>query len=320
MLNLVGQKYGRLTVLQEGPRKNKARTWICQCQCGNIKNVRMSDLRSGKILSCGCLGKENRLKAVQEKNLQKIDNPSYKIDMVGKKYGRLLVIAFDQEKTKQHNKKDPNNKTAYWECLCECGNKISVDGRALRNNHTQSCGCLQKEIAKENVKKIQPLSISKTLIDLTNQNFGNLTALKRIEGKKGNVWLCKCKCGNEVFVKSNDLRSGHTQSCGCIGRSLGNAKINELLIQNHINFKREVSFQDLKDQKKLRFDFGIYDNQGNLIKLIEFDGRQHYDQSSIWHTEKLKLHDQMKTQYCKNHHIPLLRLSKIEDISLQAVI
>ena len=29
-------------------------------------------------------------------------------------------------------------------------------------------------------------------------------------------WLCKCDCGNEVAVSGSNLRTGHTQSCGCL--------------------------------------------------------------------------------------------------------
>lgn len=49
-------------------------------------------------------------------------------------------------------------------------------------------------------------------IDITNQKFGRLTALSRIEGSK---WKCKCECGNIVYVRTNSLIQGRTLSCGC---------------------------------------------------------------------------------------------------------
>lgn len=54
--------------------------------------------------------------------------------------------------------------------------------------------------------------------DLTNQKFGRLTPLKRVllEGKTQKVWLCKCDCGNTVYLKTNLLTSGNTKSCGCL--------------------------------------------------------------------------------------------------------
>lgn len=60
------------------------------------------------------------------------------------------------------------------------------------------------------------------LIDLTNQTFGRLTVLYRdIEAEKLKkdrhaIWKCKCECGNEVSVVGKDLRTGKTQSCGCL--------------------------------------------------------------------------------------------------------
>lgn len=59
-------------------------------------------------------------------------------------------------------------------------------------------------------------------IDLTGQRFGRLTVVKRVEnqishGGTINVrWLCKCDCLREVVVRAKDLRSGRTQSCGCL--------------------------------------------------------------------------------------------------------
>lgn len=56
------------------------------------------------------------------------------------------------------------------------------------------------------------------LKDITGQKFGKLTALKRVNNDKQNCvcYLCKCDCGKEVIVRSNSLKNGNTQSCGCL--------------------------------------------------------------------------------------------------------
>ena len=52
--------------------------------------------------------------------------------------------------------------------------------------------------------------------DLTNQTFGKLLVLYRVEHPgKGTHWLCKCECGNETVVSMSHLTSHHTTSCGC---------------------------------------------------------------------------------------------------------
>lgn len=60
------------------------------------------------------------------------------------------------------------------------------------------------------------------LIDLTGQRFGRLTVIERAnnyispKGEPKARWICLCDCGNVAEVNGNDLRKGHTKSCGCL--------------------------------------------------------------------------------------------------------
>ena len=62
------------------------------------------------------------------------------------------------------------------------------------------------------------------LKDLTGMTFGNLVVLQRAidhrtpSGQNITSWLCKCKCGKNIVVSSQNLRTGHTKSCGCLFR------------------------------------------------------------------------------------------------------
>ena len=58
--------------------------------------------------------------------------------------------------------------------------------------------------------------------DLVGQRFGKLTVIGREENSKhGNArWLCLCDCGNKKIIAAGNLRSGHTQSCGCYRKEL----------------------------------------------------------------------------------------------------
>lgn len=59
------------------------------------------------------------------------------------------------------------------------------------------------------------------LIDLTGKRFGRLLVVSRAENKSGTVaWKCKCDCGNETVVRSDCLRIGKIQSCGCLRNEL----------------------------------------------------------------------------------------------------
>ena len=58
-LRLVGKRFGWLTVIEDtGKRKNGFVVWICQCDCGGLKEVRTTSLRAGATKSCGCYGRK----------------------------------------------------------------------------------------------------------------------------------------------------------------------------------------------------------------------------------------------------------------------
>lgn len=59
-MEMLGKVFGRWTVLSEGKTVRWTKYWICQCQCGRVKEVNGGNLRSGLSSSCGCLPREKR--------------------------------------------------------------------------------------------------------------------------------------------------------------------------------------------------------------------------------------------------------------------
>lgn len=125
------------------------------------------------------------------------------IDLEGQKFNRLLVIKLDRIE---------KNYGTFWECLCDCGNKIICRGSSLRNKETKSCGCLHIE---------QAIKFGKSkAIDISGQRFGRLIAIERAEipfnrKTKGIYWLCKCDCGKYKVILKASLIARLTLSCGC---------------------------------------------------------------------------------------------------------
>lgn len=72
-LDLIGQEYGRLTVIEFAGKKpcgNQYKTmWKCQCICGNETIVASGQLRNGQTTSCGCFHKEQVGKINRTHNL-----------------------------------------------------------------------------------------------------------------------------------------------------------------------------------------------------------------------------------------------------------
>jgi len=54
----IGDRFGRLVVLEPVPSKRHDHRWKCQCDCGNTHELYSFSLLSGSVKSCGCLGRE----------------------------------------------------------------------------------------------------------------------------------------------------------------------------------------------------------------------------------------------------------------------
>ena len=106
-------------------------------------------------------------------------------------------------------------------------------------------------------------------------------------------------------------------------------KVARLLSEGGLNFKREVSFSDLKSLKggKLRFDFVVYNPNGTIGFFIEVDGRQHFQwtphfQKTIFDFKKTQEWDRTKNAYCLKKKIPLIRIPywEIENLTLRRIL
>lgn len=94
--------------------------------------------------------------------------------------------------------------------------------------------------------------------------------------------------------------------------SRGEIKIEEILQEAGLNFQEEYSFNDLVSNtgRPLRFDFAVFDDEGDLDFLIEYQGIQHYvakDKFGGWTgLRKQQFNDMQKREYCKKHNIKLV--------------
>jgi len=108
----------------------------------------------------------------------------------------------------------------------------------------------------------------------------------------------------------------HTNNSGCpkCNENKGEKKIRNYLIENNIKFESQKKFEGCKNINLLKYDFYLIDF--NLC--IEYDGEQHFMLKEYWGGEKgfeeVKKRDKIKTQYCKDYNINLLRIKYNENI------
>ena len=92
-------------------------------------------------------------------------------------------------------------------------------------------------------------------------------------------------------------------------------RIRDILYNNNIPFEQE--YKVLINGHQHRFDFAIYDSKG-VKYFIEYDGKQHFKPVEIWGGEEglkeRQQRDKEKNDYCKEKHIPLIRIPYTIDI------
>ena len=124
-LDITGQRFGYLLALERAENMNNgtATAWRCVCDCGNETVVRLDQLKSGAVKSCGCYNQELASK-------RQLD------DLTGKRFYRLTVA--------DRNGSSPAG-AVLWNCVCDCGVKTVVSAGNLRSGAVKSCGCLNVE-------------------------------------------------------------------------------------------------------------------------------------------------------------------------------
>ena len=174
--NLLGQRFGRLAVIErdlDRPKSNGV-YWKCVCDCGNTVSVLSQSLTSGTTKSCGCLKSE-------------LTSKKFSHNLIGKQFGRLTVI----ERCENYILAS-NIQHSQWVCRCECGSIKKVRGHDLLSGRVCSCGCLiskgeeiiRIELNKRNVSfvtqywfddlrsdKNYPLKFDFAIIDKDNDNI-----------------------------------------------------------------------------------------------------------------------------------------------------
>lgn len=123
-IDITGQKFGRLSVIELAEKRPNCKIYACLCDCGQTKKVRMGNLRSGHIKSCGCLNSE--LSAARQLKHGRRHTPEYQAWAGAKQrctnpnverypeYGgrgiRFLFTSFEQFFAELGEKPFPKNK------------------------------------------------------------------------------------------------------------------------------------------------------------------------------------------------------------------
>lgn len=343
----IGKKFGQLTIVQAleetAGSKHPLKLYLCQCECGKQIKATLASLRASKK-SCGCTASEKtrircvhkyeslvgesfdsftivsqyrndsgqvigvcecgKTKILKSKLLLSGDIPECSYckasrarkdsseAFVGRKFGSLTVV---EELPRGKNGRQ-------WVCKCVCGNNpVVLESNLIGGNSTRCAVCRDRLHGENQIK------------DLAGIRFGLLTAVEiDSKNKSGNYqWKCRCDCGETTVVSSSNLLRNHTQSCGCTV-STGEELLAKAFRKHKIKYTREKKFKGCTSKRELMFDFFLPE----WGWCIECDGHQHFRPVEFFGGDETfleqKRRDAIKTSFCKENFIPLIRIPYTE--------
>ena len=220
-----------------------------------------------------------------------------------KLYQKALEVSKQQGYELISKKEEIINNHTYiiYRCPCHGLKKMRI------SNYNSYKGC--PDCATENLNALFRLDSDE--VEKRIENLGGKLRNKEeyVNTTEENLIIDCPYCGHP-FTTSLRLFCQHGgQACpNCRNtESIGEKKIRMYLENRNIAFDQEKWFSDCRDINPLPFDFYL----PNSNQIIEFDGRQHFDQSSLfYHTpfSEQKSHDEIKNKYCEHNNIKLLRI------------
>lgn len=288
-IDMTGQTYNWVHVDSRAENNKEGRAmWNCTCLLCGKKFVAFGKyIRYGNTKSCGCY----RQQVAHDQEFE---------DITGQQFQGLHVKRFDHTS---------DTRGSMWECECQyCGGTTYASTAELRSGNRKSCGCIRAK----SVRKVCAL-------DLKDKQYNYLIPREIVGSSKKHsvLWLCDCVlCGGQTVATAYHINSGKVLSCGCL-QSKHEMIIRKFLEDHDIRYQTQKRFIDCKNKHNLMFD--IYLPDYNLA--IEYDGEFHYLQVGEFNDlEYQHRNDSIKTKYCEENDIVLLRIPYWEKDNIDQIL
>lgn len=181
-----------------------------------------------------------------------------------------------------------------------CGHEYMVQPyNLLRGNGCAKCA--------KNVNKTHE-AFSEQVKVLGSGDYQTVTEYK---SRRTSITMEHITCGHQYDVKPSEFLRG--RRCPKCNSSKGELMVESVLREMNVSFVSQLKFSECKNIRILSFDFGVQDKDGNIVFLIEYDGKQHFEENHFFGGRKEFIqrvrNDRIKSNFSKAQGIPLLRIS-----------
>lgn len=192
-----------------------------------------------------------------------------------------------------------------------CGHEYKQMPRSAYDGYgCPNCSPTKKKTTKEALKII------------SDETDGEYTLVSEYINSQRKLRIKHEHCGRVFEVSYANFKHCGTRCTNC-RESKGEQRIRRFLQYHGISFSTQKRFKNCRNKNELPFDFSIvYDDKSEI--LIEFDGKQHFKPTGFFGGEEaLKLRkkcDAIKTQYCADNGIPLIRIPYWDFDNIDAIL
>lgn len=269
--------------------KNNSEKLVIQCNKNHIYKASFNKFKTGnqRCPECAQLSRNEKLRypfSFAKSEIEKLNG--YK------------VLSLDNEYINQSTK---------LKIQCPIGHIFEKSTAKFRGG--QHCTICQKENMKKKLQK--PYDEIKSFIEangykLISKEVPNVRIKIDIECDKGHIY------------SASYMKFCEGQRCSVCNETSGEIKIRQFLERNNLNFQSQYRISECRYKLPLPFDFAVLDDDMTIRCLIEYDGRQHFEDIN-GDLEYRKRNDKIKDEYCKTNQIKLIRIpywnfDKIEEI------
>lgn len=196
------------------------------------------------------------------------------------------------------------------------------------DTHTHSYGCPKcvldignkKSVSTKQTRKYgMPLDVFKSICSRLFSGKYDYSLIDETSWSGLNTYV-NIICPEHGIFKQ--LAKNHRCGMGCkkCNQSKGESKIKKYLDLTGIKYITEYKFSDCIDKAELPFDFAVFNKDGTIRCLIEYQGKQHFDVVRFWGRTQKDLQeqqrrDQLKRDYCLAHNYCLLEVSYKQDLN-----
>ena len=279
-------------ISEEYKGSHKKLKWRClKEECNEIFEANWANIQTG--YGCAvCVGRQ-----VSLSNCLAINNPKLAEQWHPTLNGDLTP----------YNVTINSNKKVWWQCEEGHEWRSTITNRSYGNNCPYCIG--NRKFGRKASKEYNLLIDNPELCKEWDYEKNNKRPEKYTPNSGKKVWwICK-ECGYEWFMSIDSRNSKRKTGCPKCNKSKGEKKIADYLNLNNIYYIPQFKLSDCKNERILPFDFAIFKNN-TLFMLIEYDGILHFVDkfNNPEEFNNVKLRDFIKTEYCKNHNIKLLRI------------